>query len=142
MWVVLTWALAIALTGCSPDLIGPPPGEPDPVVLEVSAPAVADSLWASLDDCADTPPAISPAELRWYRVEAEVFSCVDAPNAFGCWLAPADIYMSGWVYDEREWSVARHEMLHAWLGVPGHEHAAWESCAEPGIERHVGLSPR
>lgn len=124
--------LVLALAGCT-DLIGPSPGEPTPDVRDVAAPAVADSLWQSLAGCALVEPAIRLHELRWHRVEADSFTCGHyLTRAVGCWASPADIYLVRWVYDEPWWHAARHEMLHAWLGVGHANHAdpSFGTCAE------------
>lgn len=124
----------LALVGCAEDPIGPGwPTEPDPVVTEVPAPAVADSLWAALADCALRPPIVHLAQIRWHRVEADNFRCGPyLTRAVGCWSWPDYVYLARWVYDEPWWHTARHELLHAWLGWghEGHADPSFAACAE------------
>ena len=130
----------LAVAGCQ-DIIGPASAyDPEPKVAAVAVPAVADSLWQTLVDCAGIQSVVRLHELRWHRVEADQFTCgPHRSRAVGCWDAPVDIYLAYWVFDEPWWHAARHEMLHAWLGLgqpPGHTHPAWSACAETVPEPH------
>lgn len=123
----------IVLSGCG-DVIGPADGSLYVYSTEVEAPAVADSLWQTLSECAGVIPPVRVDDLRWRRVEADYFMCGDFHlRTFGCHDRPVDIYLSRWIYDQPWWYAARHEMLHAWLGAdepPEHTHPAWTSCSE------------
>ena len=124
-------AVAVALLAACLDPAAPPAD-----AYALIPPPEYRAAWQQVEDCSGLRGDFS--RVRWFAVPGHRFLC-SVGWCDGLWTPPHNIYISeeqALNSDNNDYFIARHEMLHDLLQVPGHPQAfctcdLWRSGCDP-----------